>query len=419
MVRHSAIFLISCLAALAGSVAGAQEFRVSPNQSLQQAIAMSRPGDIIRVAHGTYRGVLAVPVSGITMIGEGTPTLDGEGKGTAVLILGKGVILRGFHITNSGQSPYGDDSGIKLMNTTACTIEDNVIDRVYHGVYLQNSPGNTVRRNRITGASPPGHYEGWGDGIHAWKSSGNHFESNAVSLFRDGFYLEFANNTRIDHNKSFDNRRYGLHFMFMDDSRFVFNEFRHNQAGTVLMYSKRILVENNSFSDNRGPVGAGVLFRDNNDSILRNNRLTNNTVGLFMDGANRNRVEGNLIAGNGWGVQLYSSSIGNNLTGNTFYANNYEVAVDMRNSRNTLEGNYWSGYQGYDLKGTGRGDVPYSPVSMFSFLAMQFPDLYAFSGSPAIKALEFAQKLLPAFSPSTLRDEHPLIFPVRAANGPD
>lgn len=418
MVRRFAFFLICCCAVLSGEFAAAQEFRVTANQSLQRAIAMAKPGDSIRVAPGTYRGVLAVPISRITLIGEGSPILDGEGKGTAVLILGQGVVLRGFHITNSGRSPYGDDSGIKLINTAACVIEDNVIDRIYHGVYLQNSPGNTVRRNRITGAAPLGQYEGWGDGIHAWKSSGNHFESNAVSHFRDGFYLEFASNTLIEHNKSFENRRYGLHFMFMDDSRFLFNEFRHNQAGTVLMYSKRIQVENNSFTDNRGPVGAGVLFRDNNDSTLRNNRVINNTVGLFLDGSDRNRIEGNLFAGNGWGLQLYSSSIGNCLTGNTFYANNYEVAVDMRVSRNTLDGNYWSGYQGYDLKGTGRGEVPYSPVSMFSFLAMQFPDLYAFSGSPAIKALEFAQKLLPAFSPSTLRDAHPLMFPRRTANGP-
>ena len=242
--------------------------------------------------------------------------------------------------------------------------------------------------------------------------------NNAISNFRDGFYLEFARGTVIEHNNSFDNRRYGLHFMFMDDSRFLFNVFRRNQAGTVLMYSKRISVENNAFADNRGPVGAGVLFRDNNDSTLRNNRLTNNTVGLFLDGSNRNRVEGNLFAGNGWGLQLYSSSVGNHLTGNTFYHNNYEVAVDMRNSRNTLDGNYWSGHQGYDLKSTGHGERPYSPVSMFSFLAMQFPDLYAFSGSPAIKALEFAQRLLPALSPSTLHDKHPLMFPRRAAYGP-
>jgi nitrous oxidase accessory protein len=413
MVRRAALFLTFSLCFLAAGLAGAQEIRVTPGQSLQQAIATARPGDTIRVSPGTYHGTLAVSASGITVIGDGA-TLDGDGRGTVVLIVGQGVTMRGFHITNSGKSPYGDDAGVKILNAAGCTLEGNIIDNVYHGVYLQNSPGNTLRRNRITGAAPVGAYEGWGDGVHAWKSTGNLLQENAVSRFRDGFYLEFADNTVIERNRSCENRRYGLHFMFMDGSRFTNNEFVRNQAGTVLMYSKRIQVENNQFIDNKGPVGAGLLFRDNSDSVLRNNRITGNTVGLFLDGSNRNRIEGNIFAGNGWGLQLYSSSIGNYLTGNSFYQNDYEVAVDMRDSRNTLDGNYWSGYQGYDLSGTGRGQVPYAPVSMFSFLAMQFPDLYAFSGSPAVRALEFAQKLFPAFSPSTLRDRHPLMFPRRS-----
>lgn len=417
MARHAALLLTCWLAFLAPALAGAQELRVTAGQSLQQTLALARPGDTVSVPAGTYHGALAVPASGITIVGVGRPVLDGDGRGTVVLVVGHNVTLKGFRITNSGKSPYGDDSGVKFMNTSGCALEDNVIDGVFHGVFLQNSPGNTIRGNRITGAAPPGAYEGWGDGVHAWKSSDNRLSANRVSHFRDGFYLEFAANTVIDGNSSFDNRRYGLHFMFMDDSRFLGNEFRQNQAGTVLMYSKRILVENNTFRDNRGPVGAGLLFRDNSDSVVRNNRIIHNTVGLFMDGASRNRIEGNLLAGNGWGLQLYASSIGNSLTGNTFFANDYEVAVDMRDSRNRLQGNYWSGYRGYDLKGSGRGDTPYSPVSLFSFLAMQFPDLYAFAGSPAIRALEFAARLLPALSPSTLRDEHPLMHPGRTNYG--
>jgi len=414
MARCTAFFLAASFVLLPAALAAAREIRVIPGESLQQAVATAKPGDRVVVAAGTYHGALAISAAGVSVVGEGAPTLDGDGRGTVVLIVGQNVTLRGFHITNSGKSPYGDDSGVKLMNTADCTVEGNVLDNVYHGVFLQNSPHAAVRRNTISGAAPVGAYEGWGDGVHVWKSAGNAVSGNSVSRFRDGFYLEFADHTTIEGNSSFDNRRYGLHFMFMDGSRFAYNTFSRNQAGTVLMYSKRIEVENNTFTANRGPVGAGILFRDNSDSTLRHNRIINNTVGLFLDGSNRNRIEANLFAGNGWGVQLYSSSIGNYLTGNTFLRNDYEVAVDMRDSRNTLDGNYWSGYQGYDLKGTGRGQTPYTPVSLFSFLAMQFPDLYAFSGSPAVKALDFAQRVFPAFAPSALADRHPLMYPRRS-----
>jgi nitrous oxidase accessory protein len=197
--------------------------------------------------------------------------------------------------------------------------------------------------------------------------------------------------------------------MFMDDSRFQANRFHHNQAGSVLMYSKRIRVEGNTFGQNRGSVGDGVLFKENNDCVLRGNRIVENTVGLFLDSSNRNRLEGNVVAGNGWGLLLYSSCSGNVLTGNAFVGNGYEVAVDMRRSDNSIDGNFWSGYQGYDLDGDRRGDTPYCPVTLFSWLAMQYPDLVAFARSPAVQALAFAQKLLPSLAPSTLRDAHPLL----------
>lgn len=400
------------------ALAEAREWRVSQGSSLQQAISFAHPGDTLRVAKGVYSGPLAIPISDLTLLGTGMPVLDGGGMGSVVLILGSRVVLRGFRITHSGSSPNGDDAGIKLLNADACTISGNVLEHVYHGVYLQKARDNKLISNALTGDAPIGAYEGWGDGVHAWNSPGNLMAHNVLSRFRDGFYLEFARDTRLEHNEAFDNQRYGLHFMFMDDSRFRFNRFRHNQAGSVLMYSKRIKVERNDFLDNRGPVGDGLLFKENNDSLVSSNRILNNTVGMFLDGANRNRFEDNLIAGNGWGMLLYSSSVGNVFKGNTFYANDYEVAVDMPASRNTLDGNYWSGYQGYDLKGTGRGDIPYSPVSMFSFLAMQFPDLYAFALSPAVKALAFAQRLFPALAPSALSDPHPLMKPRRAIYGP-
>jgi nitrous oxidase accessory protein len=302
---------------------------------------------------------------------------------------------------------------VKLVDASDCRVEDNWMEGVFYGVDLAKSRRNRVAGNRIVGAAPRGAFEGWGDGVRVWNSSGNRFEGNRVSRFRDGFYMEFAPGNALANNEASENQRYGLHFMYMDDSRFSGNRFHHNQAGTVLMYSKRIVLEDNTFGDNRGSVGDGVLFKENNDSVLRRNRILDNTVGLFLDGSNRNRIEDNLVAGNGWGLLLYSSAIGNRFTGNAFIANAYEVAVDMPRSENTLDGNYWSGYRGYDLDGDGRGDAPYAPVSLFSFLAMQYPDLYAFAESPAVKALDFAQKLVPALAPSMLRDVHPLIFPAR------
>jgi nitrous oxidase accessory protein len=352
---------------------------------------------------------VVVGVPRLTLAGVGFPTVNGGGKGSVVTIKADGVRVTGLRVVGSGTSLNGDDAGIKLDRARGCTIDGNRLDGVFFGIDLQQADHNLVRGNEATGGAPQGSFEGWGDGVRAWNSAGNTFEGNRVSRFRDAFYLEFAVRSTLSRNEAHDNRRYGLHFMFMDDSRFTANAFHHNQAGSVLMYSKRITVEGNTFGSNRGSVGDGVLFKENNDCVLRANRIVDNTVGLFLDSSNRNRLEGNVVAGNGWGLLLYSSCSGNTLTGNAFVANGYEVAVDMRRSDNALDGNFWGGYQGYDLDGDGRGDTPYCPVTLFSWLAMQYPDLVALAQSPAVQALAFAQKLLPSLAPSTLRDAHPLL----------
>ncbi len=399
-----------------GSSAMAREVRVTPAGNLQQVLAMAKPGDVIRVAPGTYRGNLAITVPRIQVIGEGLPILDGEGKGTVITIVAEGVTLRGFRITQGGSSPYGSDAGVKVSDAGGCVLEDNVIDRVFNGIYLKGSEESRIRRNQVTGAAPSASFDAWGDGIRLWSSPGSRLEGNRVSQFRDGFYLDFSPKATLADNQSFENRRYGLHFMFMNESRFTGNRFERNQAGTVLMYSKQLLIEDNVFADNRGHVGSGILFKENNDSRLEGNRILNNTVGMFIDGSNRNRFEGNIVAANGWGVHLFSSSIDNVFTRNAFSVNDFDVAVDMRISRNLFDGNHWSAYEGYDLDGNGQGDVPHSPVSMFSYLTMRYPDLSAFVGSPAVKALAFAQRLFPVLSPSALQDAHPVMSHARLAD---
>lgn len=386
-------------------------WRVPPAQDLQQAISLARPGDRLQVAAGVYAGAVAVTVASLSLEAMPGAVLDGRGQGTILQIMAPGVTVSGFQLRHSGRSGGGDDAGLKVVGVMNCRILANRFEDVYHGIYLQAASRTLVRGNVLEGRAPAGSYEDWGDGVHVWNSRDNRIAGNAIHDFRDGFYLEFAAGSRLEQNQVFANRRYGLHFMYMDDALFRRNRFWRNQAGSVLMYSRRLRVERNDFEDHRGPVGDGMLFKENDDSLILGNRLVNNSVGLLMDGSNRNRFVANLFAGNGWGLELYGSCSQNRFQTNSFVANGYDVAVDMPHSRNAFEGNYWSAYHGYDLHGVGHGTQPHAPVAIFAFLAMQYPDLYAFTDSPAIRALAFAQQLLPALGPSDLRDERPLLRP--------
>jgi len=57
----------------------------------------------------------------------------------------------------------------------------------------------------------------------------------------------------------------------------------------------------------------------------------------------------------------------------------------------------------------------YSPVSLFAFVSKQHPDLTVFSGSPAVLALDLAQRSLPALRLTELSDPYPLLQPATIA----
>src|SRR5262249_49528460 len=102
----------------------------------------------------------------------------------------------------------------------------------------------------------------------------------------------------------------------------------------------------------------------------------------------------------------------------------YAVALDMRRSDNRMDdgarGNYWSENAPYDLNGDGVSDVPFSPVTAFSFESKQYPDLSILAKSPAVAALSVAERVMPALRPSEIVDRYPLVSPIAVpgAGGP-
>src|SRR4051794_4827716 len=116
MARFETLLLSLALLATWPALASARELRLEAGGNLQQSVALAKPGDVLRVGPGTYAGPVAFSVPHLTVIGEGEPVIDGQGKGSVALIVAPGVTLRGFHLTHSGTSPYGDDAGVKLIS---------------------------------------------------------------------------------------------------------------------------------------------------------------------------------------------------------------------------------------------------------------------------------------------------------------
>lgn len=183
------------------------------------------------------------------------------------------------------------------------------------------------------------------------------------------------------------------------------------------MNSRRIRIDGNRISRNRGVPGIGLTLKDCDDSTISGNQIIENARGLMADGSSVNRFSRNSFRANDTAVTLFSSAERNAFGSNEFVDNWSDVVLSGRDSgtRWTIDGrgNYWSRYRGFDFDGDGIGDAPYSPVGAFERIEGTTPAARIFLQSPAAAGLELAARLSgrPA---SDATDFHPLARP--AAN---
>jgi nitrous oxidase accessory protein len=344
--------------------------------------------------------------------------VDGGDHGTVIEVGASGTRIEGLLVRASGSRVIDVDSGIHVIRATGVELRGLRLEDVLYGVYAERADGLEVAHCTLAGRVRPLDESGEGNGLHLWYCSDVTVHDNDVSHFVDGVYLSFVTRMDADRNQLHENGRYGLHTMYCQQNRFVENEVTRNVAGCALMFTNHVEIARNRIEHNRGPRTYGLLLRDCSDGRFEGNRLVDNTVAIFMDGSNRNRVEGNLVQDNGWGILLFSSSAGNVFTGNDFINDDYPVALDMRRTDNRFDdgqhGNYWSEAAAFDLDGDGVSDVPFAPVSAFAFVSKQYPDLAVLAKSPAVASLAVAERVFPAMRPSEAVDRFPRVRPSSA-----
>ncbi len=392
--------------AAAGDPTVSREIVVDPAGPVATlALAQARSGDRITVRPGHYReGPLAVTES-VSIVGQGDPVLDGEGRHGILHVSADNVSIRGLVLVNTGVSFVADHAAIELEGVSGCTVEGNRLEHNFFGIYLARVRGCRVAGNEIRASEA--RQTRSGNGIHLWNATDVEIENNLIEGHRDGIYLEFAEGARIRGNRSVANLRYGLHFMFSNDSHYVDNFFARNSAGVAVMYTKNVEMRGNRFEDNWGAAAYGLLLKEITDSEVAGNEFRRNTVGLFSEGSDRVHVHDNRFVANGWAVKIFANSQDNRFTRNDFLHNSFDVTTNSRQNPSTFLENHWSRYEGYDLSGDGFGDVPHRPVRLFSLLVERHPTALLLLRSVFVDLLEVAERVMPVLTPETLVDERP------------
>lgn len=317
----------------------------------------------------------------VSLVGEDSSTtiIDGNGTGHVIYVVSDRVNVTGFTVQKSGNTHWPAlDAGICLNRTIGCNASGNrLINNGFAGISLLDSQQNTITGNNVTGT-------GWG-GIHLMNSScntvsGNILDSNywvGVNGHADSHFNNVTENVII-------NSTYGMFYHAA-----TYNSICRNNISAIAtegiwlqdQVSHNIVAENNLINNTvavwlQGPNSNNTLSRNVitgaeygikilnaqytriTDNIIVSNRAGNDSwsAGIRLESGADSQIHFNVIAGNYYGILLYSNSprvsvYGNNVTGNEF---GVRVASGGSNYLN-VTGNFIADNRGYGIGITGFG----------------------------------------------------------------
>lgn len=418
-VGHAAAVLVVTLAAATRPARAQQEHLSRPgalegrpatvaSSPLQAVVDRAPAGSRVEVPPGSYIGDLVIDKP-LTLAGRGRPRLVGSGTGSVVRVRADDVTLEGFDIDGRGTGDLGrDTSGVHVFASRATIRDCRIVDSLF-GVYLREAHGSRVEGCTIRGI--PGLEPGEkGSGIHAYNTERFHLIGNELADVRDALYLQNSSHGIIRGNVARD-MRYGLHYMFSDDNTFEENTFERGDAGTAVMYSRRIIFRRNRFIHNRGFASVGLLLQQCDDVLAEDNFIGDNARGIFLEGTERNVFRRNVVAESDTAIVLYASARSTRFQGNLFIGNLSPLMLVGKRTDTNFDGNYWSDNHEPDLDGDGRSDRPHRLASVFDHFRGNLTAADLFTDSVAALALGAAEQALPIIEAPGAFDRAAVVHP--------
>jgi parallel beta-helix repeat protein len=277
--------------------------------TIQGAIDQAARGDAIMVEAGYYPEQLVIPVEDCSILGNGSPVIDGGGTGYAVEITANNVTFSGFVLTNPGHH------GIVLATGTIRNrISGNHFNNTRYALYAPNSDDLVVRGNIFTKTDTYA--------VQSWWSDRCRIEGNTITdCGRDGINLLFVDGATIRNNTAAE----------------------CENAGIILQSATGCMIDANGIRNGT----AGIMLSSSTGNTISNNTITNVRSGIqFPVPSGGNALSGNLISGCEAGISLLPAATPNTLQHNTLSANRCNLllgdpqsgAYDQLTPDNTVNG---------------------------------------------------------------------------------
>lgn len=303
--------------------------RSKPCRTIGHAVALSRAGDVIEIAPGTYSEEVVL-TKRLTIQGEHSPVINASGHGRGILISGSraaGSSVRGVDVENATYE------GILALRTSKVTIADNNVSHNDRGYFDKHFTGECSHNGEPPEAqpvdlpgAPPGarpvdlglgppaaqpvdlRAGGCGEAIHLASTSYSRVTGNLVTGNTGGIYLtdEYgpAAHNVITHNQVIWNF-YDCGITLASHSHRAVSVSGRVQPRAGGVYDNTI-TQNVAESNGAQLAGAGILV----------------AAAFSGSAAYGNRISDNVVSGNGLpGVALHSHATRQSLNGNVIRNN--------------------------------------------------------------------------------------------------
>ncbi|WP_340818843.1 NosD domain-containing protein [Methanolobus sp. WCC4] len=286
----SKISIVALLAfVLLANCASAATLTVGPSETyttINAAVTVAVPGDIIVVKPGTYHENVSVLTPGITIMSESSNPED-----TVVQASSNSFPNAAFSISADG-----------------VVIQDLKISNGYYGVSISSANACIVTNCVVSGNS--------GTGISVFDSDNCQLTGNVVIYSGgDGMLVALSDNCQVVGNTVSNSRGHGI---LVGDA-----------MGTIL--------DSNSFINGNPTSYAGISYQRSDNGLLVSNNVSGNYYGIQVDWSDHNTIYNNYLSnvinagisnvnvGNVWNMPL---TPGANIVGGPFNGGNYWARTD-------------------------------------------------------------------------------------------
>lgn len=360
---------------------------------LQTQIDATPAGGTLYLTATTYNGNYYI-TKPITIIGQEGTKIRSMTKAPAITIEDTNQVTL-ENITMEAQQ-----RAIIIKKANEVTVTHTKMSNVNAGIFVQQAKDIHIKDNYITGTAA--HYAKKGNGIALYQSTDVTIQNNTIQQVQDGIYIENVQRIRIDHN-NVTNSRYGTHFMYSEDGEVWHNTYEDNVTGLMVMMVDGFAAGNNTVRRHMQINGSGMTLYDVKNAKVRANTITENRIGLALQMTAQTSIKANQFNMNQTAFEAIKTDRTTTLMANYFQGNILTARSDAKGV--LLQRNTYDDYHGIDPNNSGYGETPYYAYSSFGQWMVRQPAYQFFIASPSVTLLTALDQQ--ASGGNVLQDDQP------------